>query len=146
MSGDTELLVLRMALLAVIFAFVLAASLSMLSGFRPARPADRKQPRATGPSLVIEGVARTGMQPGAAFPLAGRMTVGRDAASGILLPDPSVSGHHATIEQVAGGWRVYDAGSTNGTLVEGRPIDRRGTTLRGGELITFGAVALRFHL
>ncbi len=149
MNGDTELLALRLALLAIIFAFVLAASLSMLTGLRRAaapRAAPSPGRRPTGPRLVLEGVARTGMRPGDSFALAATMSIGRDASSGILLPDPSVSGHHATIQQSGGGWKLTDSGSTNGTLVDGVAIDRRGALLRGGELLTFGAVSLRLHL
>ncbi|KAA0233935.1 FHA domain-containing protein [bacterium] len=148
MSGDTELLVLRLGLLAIIFAFVLAASLGMLTGLRREAPRASTAPgrSTTGPRLVVEGVARTGMRPGDVFALAGEMTIGRDPSSGILLADPSVSGHHATIQRTTGGWKLTDAGSTNGTFVNGQAIDRRGVLLREGELIAFGAVSLRLHV
>jgi len=148
MSGDTELLVLRLALIAVLFVFVLLASFTMRAGLtiRAARGAARAGLAVAGPRLVLERPGRTGVEPGAAFALAGSMTIGRDAANGIMLADVSVSGRHATIEQVAGGWRLADLGSTNGTFVNGRPVDGRGLLLRGGERLMIGTVVLRLQL
>lgn len=148
MSGDTELLVFRLGLIAVVLLFVLAASLSMRAGLTSATRQPRRRAAApvTGPRLVVEATGRTGLEPGTAFALAGVMSIGRDGRSGIVLADPSVSGRHATIEQVAGGWRLADAGSTNGTFVDGRLVDGRGAVLHGGERIAVGAVGLRLQL
>ena len=73
------------------------------------------------------------------------MTLGRDAGNSIVLADPSVSGRHASIERTRDGWRIVDSGSTNGTVVNGRRVDGRGTFLRGTEQVTIGSIALRFN-
>ncbi len=148
MSGDSELLVLRLALVAVVFAFVVVAALTMRAGLtvRSTRGPARVPAGMTGPRLVLERPGRTGIEPGAMFALAGTMTIGRDESNGIMLADASVSGRHATIERVAGGWKLADLGSTNGTLVNGRPVDCRGIQLRGGDRLKLGTIVLRLQL
>lgn len=51
-------------------------------------------------------------------------TIGRGEDCAIRLADPEVSRHHAEIFPQDGVWWVRDLGSSNGTLVNGRPIDR----------------------
>ncbi|MGH2607720.1 MAG: FHA domain-containing protein [Tepidiformaceae bacterium] len=150
MSSDAELLALRLAMIAVIFLFVLGVAFMMRSGVSvrlPARtpPAQRSSTPAAGPRLVVLVPARTGLHPGDEFLVSGEMTVGRDPQNGIVLADPSVSGHHASIVRSGDGWRVTDLGSTNGTLVNGRSIDGRGARLAGGEQVALGSVVLRFQ-
>ncbi len=41
-------------------------------------------------------------------------TIGRDPANDICISEPVVSWHHARLEQVAGGYRILDLGSSNG--------------------------------
>ena len=148
MSGSTELLVLRLALIAILFLFLLAAAFAMRSGLQrpvaaPARSAARRASR--GPKLVVLSSANTGLPAGTEFSLAGEMTIGRDASNGIILGDVSVSGRHAAIQETGRGWRIADLGSTNGTLVNGRSLDGRAMLLRGGERISCGAVVLQFE-
>ena len=146
MSGDAELLVLRLALIGVLFAFVLVVSLTMRSGLAVRRPTPMSQRRQQeGPRLVVEAPGRTGLAPGTWFALAGAMVLGRDDESAIVLGDPSISGRHATVEQATGGWRLWDMGSTNGTFVDGQAVDGRGVLLRGGERIALGAVVMRLQ-
>jgi hypothetical protein len=143
-NGD-ELLYLRLGLIAVIFVFALLTAITMRMGIRaPAARAAAVVRR--GPArLIILGPANTGIEPGTAFDLAGEMTIGRDARNGIVLSDASISGRHASVAAGGRGWRITDLGSTNGTLVNGAPIDGRGVLLRGGEEVTFGSVVFRFQ-
>lgn len=67
----------------------------------------------------------------------GPMEVGR-AADDVVLDDPTVSRHHLTVAPAEGGLLVTDAGSANGTLVDGEHIDgslvvRPGSSIRLGE-------------
>ena len=81
------------------------------------------------------------LQSGQTFKLAGTVTIGRDAA-GITLPDPSVSRLHATITvDNAGNVSVTEAGSTNGTLLDGQLL-RKGVSVfaQNGSTIQFGAI------
>lgn len=148
MGGTTELLALRLVLIGIIFVFALTAALVLRSGLRPARATPvpgRLRAARGGARLVLVGPGQSGLPAGAEFALAGEMTVGRDAESGIVLADPSVSGQHAIVARVAQGWRLTDLGSTNGTFVNGRRVDGRGVLLRSGDQVAVGAVALRFQ-
>ncbi|OAI40972.1 hypothetical protein AYO38_00900 [bacterium SCGC AG-212-C10] len=143
-SGD-ELLYLRLGLIAIIFFFALVTAITMQTGIRA--PASRAAAAVRrGPArLIILAPANTGIEPGTAFDLAGEMTIGRDARNGIVLGDASISGRHAAVAAGERGWRIADLGSTNGTLVNGAPIDGRGVLLRGGEEVTVGSVVFRFQ-
>ncbi|MCC7363387.1 MAG: FHA domain-containing protein [Dehalococcoidia bacterium] len=148
MNDSVELLTLRLALIGIVFFFVLAAAFALRSGLRPravAAPRVAPEPRRSGARLVLTSPAGTGIAPGTEFFLAGEMSLGRDATNGIVLPDASVSGRHAVVEYTRTGWRMADLGSTNGTMVNGRTLDGRAVPLQGGEQIVLGAVVLRFQ-
>ncbi len=68
------------------------------------------------------------------------LTVGRHPFNGMVLSNPRISGRHAIVEWDAGGWRVVDLGSRNGTSVNRRRI--HGTkALHEGDVICFGGVS-----
>ena len=145
MSGDAELVALRLALIGVLLVFVLIAALTLRASLsvRSAQlaPAGRtRQPR-----FVVLSPGSTGLRAGTELAVAGEMRVGRDDDNSIVLGDASVSGVHASIVRTPGGWRLIDLGSTNGTTIDGRQIDGRGGVLRGGERVGFGVVQLRFE-
>ena len=70
--------------------------------------------------------------------------IGRAPDCALVLADPLVSSHHARIESKDGQWTIEDLDSSNGTLVNGRPIRR--TVIREGDVITFGDVEFVFSL
>jgi len=51
-----------------------------------------------------------------------RVTIGRRADNDVCLPFPAVSGEHAQIVTILADSFLEDLGSTNGTLVNGKPI------------------------
>src|SRR5258705_8558679 len=55
-------------------------------------------------------------------PVLGTMTLGRDPASTIALPDRTVSRRHAQITAIDGALVLHDAGSSHGTWVDGRRV------------------------
>src|SRR5437763_489368 len=68
---------------------------------------------ASGPRLVLDGREFELRQ--------GENSIGRVGAD-VLLPDPTVSRHHATLTiDESGGW-IEDVGSTNGTSLNGAPL------------------------
>jgi hypothetical protein len=77
-------------------------------------------------------------------PLEGRgpWSVGRSQENDIVINDPNVSRRHARISRTDGGFVVEDLGSTNGTLLDGAPIDRE--RIEGGDELTFGQSTARF--
>ena len=74
----------------------------------------------------------------------GTTLIGRDPAAPVRLVDNRVSRHHAQIETIAGSCILRDAGSTNGTRVNGTPVSEH--ELRDGDVISIGGVELKFRV
>ena len=71
-------------------------------------------------------------------------TVGRErATSDVTLRDPNVSRRHAQLTFNGQDWTIEDLGSTNGTLVNNRRVNR--CPLRSGDLLTFGLSTFEFR-
>jgi hypothetical protein len=71
----------------------------------------------------------------------GTFTIGRDAACDLVLSDMTVSRTHAGLRLEAGGWLLSDAGSTNGTRLNGWRVTSP-VPVRAGDQVTFGAMTL----
>jgi pSer/pThr/pTyr-binding forkhead associated (FHA) protein len=71
-----------------------------------------------------------------------RMTIGRRADNDICLPHPAVSGEHASVVTILADSFLEDLGSTNGTLVNGKPIVKH--FLRDYDQIDIGRQRLVF--
>jgi|SRR5215467_11958019 len=69
-------------------------------------------------------------------------TIGRVSGCDLVLDDSTVSKHHARIHCDAGPL-IEDMNSTNGTYVNGRPVDGP-TALRRGDRIALGAAKIVF--
>jgi hypothetical protein len=72
------------------------------------------------PRLVVE--ASPVVPAGVVFPLQGWITVGRAAASDIVLDEQFVSSTHARLVPRGQFYYVEDLGSTNGTFVNEKPV------------------------
>ena len=70
------------------------------------------------------------------------LLVGAAADCDLVLADPTVSRHHARVWPVAGGLRVCDLGSRNGTRIDGQPLAGEGM-LAAGAVLDLGDVSLR---
>ena len=95
---------------------------------------------ASSPPGRLEVVA--GMEPRSFGLTKGRYLVGRAAESDIRLREGSVSSRHAQLERTAGGWRLTDLQSTNGTFVNGRRIESM--EVHSGDRIRFGDVGVKY--
>jgi len=71
-----------------------------------------------------------------------RMTIGRRADNDICLPHPAVSGEHSSVVTILADSFLEDLGSTNGTLVNGKPIVKH--FLRDNDQIDIGRQRLVF--
>ncbi len=78
---------------------------------------------------------------GVRVPLSDDLTIGRSPASTIRLDDRSVSRTHARVTLSGGTARLEDAGSSHGTLLDGRPLTGP-SPLRDGAVIGLGDVEL----
>lgn len=97
-------------------------------------PAAAPEPSPEGQTLVLRVVK--GMPADARFAIVHPSRVGRSRESDIFLVDPSVSRMHATLEPQGDHLVVRDAGSTNGTFVNGERVQLR--ALRAGDRVAFG--------
>ena len=71
------------------------------------------------------------------------VTVGRAPDNDVVLPDPSVSGHHARLIATAEGYRVSDVGSTNGTYLNAQRLPPQAwRALNVGDTLTVGPYAI----
>ncbi|MFC0358394.1 MULTISPECIES: FHA domain-containing protein [Kytococcus] len=151
--------VLRLALLAALWLFVLAVARvlrSDLYGARvvtrdrrrqtrrtpmpdeasPDRPGRRNAPREPRRLVVVAGPMR-----GASLALTSSpVVIGRNPESSLSVDDDSISGSHARISPDPHGWIIEDLGSTNGTwlddqrLLEAAPLVV-GSTIRLGRTV-----------
>ncbi|MDO8963806.1 MAG: FHA domain-containing protein [Coriobacteriia bacterium] len=92
-----------------------------------------------GPLLVV----RKGPEVGERFYLdRARLVIGRDPVSDIFLNDITVSREHALLEVVPDEVSVADAGSLNGTYVNGVSVDK--AVLRSGDQLQIGRFQMVF--
>lgn len=73
---------------------------------------------------------------------AGRLTIGRTPENTVVLNHPQVSGHHALLEKVEGGYRVIDTNSTNHVYVNEQLATNQ--LLRTGDEIRIGPYRLAY--
>ena len=64
------------------------------------------------------------------------LSIGRAPHSDFVVDDATVSRHHAVLRRTPEGWELCDAGSTNGTRLNGWRIDR--AALHPGDELTLG--------
>ncbi|HEY9715676.1 MAG TPA: FHA domain-containing protein [Chroococcales cyanobacterium] len=70
--------------------------------------------------------------------------IGRDQTNNIpITNDHYISRHHAWVLQMQGGYWVEDLGSTNGTMLNGEPLNER-RQIFPGDRLTFGKTELIF--
>jgi pSer/pThr/pTyr-binding forkhead associated (FHA) protein len=69
------------------------------------------------------------------------LTIGRETDNMLIIPDPSVSRHHARIAFENGALVVYDLNSTNGVYVNEQRISKQ--SLRAGDIVRFGTARFR---
>lgn len=76
----------------------------------------------------------------------GSITLGRTAVNDVCVPEYSISQRHCLIKTEAGGVSLTDAGSTNGTFVNGtRLLPQKALLLVDGIEVTLGRFVFVFH-
>lgn len=99
-------------------------------------------PPVAGARLTLVDAAPEDGPVGRSIPLSGTLSIGRRPPADVLLNDDAVSGQHARFHLRHGKCVVEDMGSTNGTFVNGRRIDRP-VALAAGDVVTIGLAAWR---
>jgi hypothetical protein len=83
-----------------------------------------------------------GPQRGELFTLSPNTIIGTDAKCTVVLNDKFMSSKHAEIKAENGVWVLRDSGSTNGTYVNNRRVDRH--ELVDNDFVKFGSAMLKF--
>jgi pSer/pThr/pTyr-binding forkhead associated (FHA) protein len=92
---------------------------------------------ASGESLAIELSPKGG---------GADVTLGRDASNDLVVDDATLSRVHLVFRRdTLGRWTVRDAGSRNGTKVDGAPASDAPVAVGPGAVIEAGAVRLTFY-
>ncbi|WP_438032118.1 FHA domain-containing protein [Sorangium sp. So ce204] len=96
--------------------------------------------------LRAMGVVRH-VSSGRSVVLAAHAIVGRAPSSAVRLTDHAASNDHAAVSWKGERWQVRDLASTNGTSVDGRPLEA-GTNvdIKRGSVLQFGGSAERWEL
>jgi hypothetical protein len=127
---------------------------------RPETPAKDDLPRTvlTRMDLAEEHAGRTvllqewpvlavtqGARLGTVFPLSAQSatSIGRAAANDIVLDDSSASSQHCRIRPEDGRFVLHDLKSTNGTIVNGKRVERH--VLAEGDVVQVGETSLQFR-
>ena len=71
------------------------------------------------------------------------VVIGRMEGCDVILADPGVSRRHAEIRREGDEWVVIDLGSTNGTEINGKRVNRH--RLTPGDRLVFGETTLEFR-
>jgi len=104
---------------------------SLRSVPRPPRPPARPPAAPTEPARALF-LPPTGPDAPTSF------RIGRDGGCDLLIEHTTVSRHHARLDRVDGGWILADAGSTNGTRVNGWRV-RQPMAVHAGDHVMFGS-------
>jgi pSer/pThr/pTyr-binding forkhead associated (FHA) protein len=145
---DETLLALKVGFLIVLYLFVWLVVRSATKGLAegapqesiivPASEAAELRASLTAPKRRIVVLASPTLQVGTAIDLTSTAVVGRGAENAIRLDgDTTVSGRHATLDSRADGLWVEDAGSTNGTFVNGARVTSA-RLLAPGDVVRIG--------
>jgi len=158
---DPLALLLKFGFLAVLYLFLIlvarSASRDVAGGAeeayadaggaaRPGRRRRRAEPEEAGSSGLprLEVVAAMGHDPGTEFEVGEGLTLGRASTADITVEDSFASSTHAHVYLRGGHIYVEDAGSTNGTYLNGRPL-RRPERLSVADTVRIGETEYRYQ-
>ena len=150
---DETLLALKVAFLVLLYLFVWLVVRSATRGLAegapqesiiiPAGEAAALRASLAPPSRKVVVVSSPTLAVGTAIELTNATGVGRGPENAIRLDgDTTVSSRHATLDSRADGLWVEDAGSTNGTFVNGERV-ANARLLTAGDVIRIGHTDLR---
>ena len=155
---EVAILALRLALVLILYAFLVAVLRVAATGLTTASmdSADHAS-IARGPRQATAVARRTGshllrlivLEPGETSLESGELIeapsgaiLGRGHQATIVLADSTVSGEHARLGVAGDTWMVRDLGSTNGTLLNESPV-RDAAALAPGDVLRLGNVKLK---
>jgi hypothetical protein len=142
---ETALLVLRLVGGLLLLAFVGALFLLIRRdmALTAVQVAARQHPH--GRLTVVRVEEDVPLDLGNAFPLLPITTFGRAPTNTVQLPDTFASGRHALLTLRTGRWWLEDAGSRNGTMLNGQLLEEP-TVVSAGDVIGVGRVEFKVEL
>ncbi len=127
----------RVMFLALLYAFLFAVVRVLVRDLRAA-----SRGRAAVGRLAVLASPRGEPPAGASYPLEAIATLGRDVNNAIVVDDPFVSAEHAVLTFRGRVWYLEDLASTNGTFLNGNPVETV-APLGFGDEIQLGEVRFR---
>ena len=132
--------IVRLLFLGLLYLFLFRIARALVGDLRAAA----REPGAELGRLVV--VASPSGEPaeGTSLALDAIATIGRDVNNAVVVEDQFVSAEHAILTFRGRAWYVEDLGSTNGTFVNGSPVE--GVAPIGfGDVVQIGQVRLRLE-
>lgn len=127
----------RILFLALLYGFLFVVVRILLRDLRAASHGRGELGR-----LVVLASPRGEPPPGSSFALEAIASLGRDVNNAVVVDDPFVSAEHAILTFRGRNWYVEDLGSTNGTFVNGVPVETV-AALGFGDEVQLGEVRFR---
>ena len=109
---------IRLLFLGLLYLFLFAVVRALLRDLRSAA----REPGVELGRLVVVASPSADPPVGTVFPLDAVTTLGRDVNNSVVVEDAFASGEHAVLTFRGRAWYVEDRGSTNGTYVNGSPV------------------------
>lgn len=144
MTAEILLLVLRLlgGLLLLLFVGALFLLMRRDMALTAAQVAARQR---THGKLTVVGADEVPLDVGTVFPLLPITTFGREPTNTVQLQDSFASGRHALLTLRTGRWWLEDAGSRNGTTLNGQLLEAP-TVVSAGDVIGVGRVEFKVEL
>jgi predicted component of type VI protein secretion system len=136
---DLAILALRLALVALLYVFLLIVLRAAGRGLQATRPTPEQSLELR---LIVLDAGESGLVAGQVIELSDGATLGRSERAGIVVADSAVSAEHARVTRVGDDWIVNDLGSTNGTLVNDAAVNGQ-ARLNHGDVLGLGGVRLK---
>ena len=132
--------IVRLAFLALLYLFLFRIARALVGDLRAAA----REPGTELGRLVVVASPAGEPEEGTSLALDAIATIGRDVNNAIVVEDQFVSAEHAILTFRGRAWYIEDLGSTNGTFVNGSPVE--GVAPLGfGDVIQLGQVRLRLE-
>jgi hypothetical protein len=132
--------VVRLLFLALLYLFLFRIARALVGDLRAAA----REPGAELGRLVVVASPEGEPEEGTSLALDAIATLGRDVNNSVVVEDQFVSAEHAILTFRGRAWYLEDLGSTNGTYVNGAPVEDV-TPLGFGDVIQIGEVRLRLE-
>jgi hypothetical protein len=141
LSSDSTILLLRIAIIVLLYLFIF--SVVILTQRELGVELSLRQASSPRSRLIVLDPGTSTQSLGQAIALEPVTRFGRAHGNTVILDDEFVSTDHALVLLKEDRWWVRDAGSTNGTFINGLKVEAE-TPLREGDELQIGQVRLKF--